>query len=68
MHNLRKKYGFLYLDKDQDLKGNMHIFRSEIFAGNKHEVTPASYAIHLCAHSWKNSLLEKFLQFIRKFK
>lgn len=50
---LAEKYGFLYLDKDQDLKGNMHIFRSEIFAGNKHEVTPASYAIHLCAHSWK---------------
>lgn len=65
---LAEKYGFLYLDKDQDLKGNMHIFRSEIFAGNKHEVTPASYAIHLCAHSWKNSLLEKFLQSIRKFK
>ena len=65
---LAEKYGFLYLDKDQDLKGNMHIFRSEIFAGNKHEVTPASYAIHLCAHSWKISLLDKLLLFIKKLK
>ena len=47
---------------------SMHIFRSEIFAGNKHEVTPASYAIHLCAHSWKNSLLDKLLLFIKKLK
>ena len=56
---LAERYGFKYLDVDQELEGNMKVFRSEIFAGNKHEVTPASYAIHYCAHSWHPSLKEK---------
>ena len=54
-----EKYGFKYLDKDQLLTDNMMVFRSEIFAGNKHEATPASYAIHYCAHSWKPTWQEK---------
>lgn len=54
-----EKYGFKYLDRDQPLEQNMMIYRSEIFAGNRHEVTPASYAIHYCAHSWHPSLKEK---------
>lgn len=61
-----EKYGFLYLDRDQDLDGNIKIFRSEIFAGNKHEVTPASRAIHLCAHSWHPSPKEKVMKFVNK--
>ena len=59
-----ENYGFIYKDQDQDLNCNMKIFRSEIFAGNKHEVTPASYAIHYCAHSWKKKLIHKILQTI----
>lgn len=62
---IAERYGFLYIDKDQDLDGNMRIFRSEIFAGNKHEATPASYAIHMCAHSWKKSLFEKIMHFFK---
>ena len=56
---IAEKYGFLYKDIDQELEGNMKIFRSEIFAGNKHEVTSASYAIHYCAHSWRLSWVDK---------
>lgn len=63
---IAEKYGFLYLDKDQDLEGNIKIYRSEIFAGNKHEVTPASYAIHLCAHSWHASPKEKIAAFFKR--
>lgn len=63
-----EKYGFRYWDKDQDLAGNMKIFRSEIFAGNKHEVTPASYAIHLCEHSWHPSLKEKIQKWLKRFR
>lgn len=59
---IAENYGFIYKDVDQDLNGNMKIFRSEIFAGNKHEVTPASYAIHYCAHSWKKKLIHKILK------
>ena len=63
-----ERHGFLYKDVDQSLDGNVKIFRSEIFAGNKHEVTPASYAIHLCAHSWHDSATEKIYKFFRKWR
>lgn len=62
---ISEQYGFIYKDIDQDLRDNIKIFRSEIFAGNKHEVTPVSYAIHLCAHSWKGDLLEKIKRRLR---
>lgn len=52
-------YGFRYLDKDQSLKDGVMVYRSEIFAGNRHEVTPESYAIHYCAHSWHPGPIEK---------
>lgn len=54
-----EKRGFLYKDIEQNLEGGVHIYPSEIFAGNKHEVTSASYAVHLCAHSWHPTLIEK---------
>lgn len=61
-------YGFLYLDQDQELQGGIKIYRSEIFAGNKHEVTRASYAIHYCAHSWHPSLREKLEKFWKQLR
>lgn len=57
-------YGFKYVDKDQQLSDGVMIYRSEIFAGNRHEVTPASFAIHYCAHSWHPSPLEKLRNFL----
>ena len=61
-----EKYGFKYLDKDQALEDNMMVFRSEIFAGNKYEATPASYAIHYCAHSWKRTPMEKLSRWLKR--
>ena len=58
-----EKLGFVYKDIDQQLPGRVHIYPSETFAGNKHEVTKNSYAIHMCAHSWHLTPWEK----IRKF-
>lgn len=55
--------GFIYKDIDQHLQGDVMIYRSEIFAGNKHEVTPDSYAIHYCAHSWHPNWKEKLRKF-----
>ncbi|WP_303010606.1 glycosyltransferase family 32 protein [uncultured Bacteroides sp.] len=49
---IAENYGFRYKDIDQKLKDRMMIYRSEIFAGNRREVTPASYAIHYCENSW----------------
>lgn len=70
-----ENYGFRYKDTDQKLRGNMMIYRSEIFAGNRREATPASYAIHFCENSWvKRSFREKlahylnFLVFLAKSK
>lgn len=61
-----ENYGFIYKDIDQDLDNGIKIYRSEIFAGNKHEVTPNSYAIHYCAHSWHPSAGEKIKSFLKK--
>lgn len=55
--------GFVYKDIDQQLPSRIHIYPSEIFAGNKHEVTKNSYAIHLCAHSWHLTPWEKIRRF-----
>ncbi|MDO4931332.1 MAG: glycosyltransferase [Prevotellaceae bacterium] len=54
-----EEIGFVYKDIDQQLPGRIHIYPSEIFAGNKHEVTSNSYAIHMCAHSWHLTPWEK---------
>lgn len=54
-----EKYGYRYKDVEQTLEGNVKIFQSEIFAGNKREVTPKSYAIHYCENSWVSSSLWK---------
>lgn len=62
---IAEPYGFLYKDEDQELEGGIKIYRSEIFAGNKHEVTHASYAIHWCAHSWHPTIKEKIMKLLR---
>ena len=49
---IAENYGFRYKDVDQPLRDNIMVYRSEIFAGNRREVTPASYAIHFCENSW----------------
>ncbi len=57
-------FGFIYKDIEQQLEGGVHIYPSETFAGNKHEVTKNSYAVHMCAHSWHLSPLEKLRHFL----
>lgn len=61
-----ENYGFKYKDADQDLEGDIKIYRSEIFAGNKREATKNSYAIHFCENSWvKKNLLQTILHYIK---
>ncbi|EIY26940.1 glycosyltransferase family 32 protein [Phocaeicola dorei] len=64
---IAEDYGFLYRDADQKLKDGMMIYRSEIFAGNKREVTPVSYAIHYCENSWKRLSLPAQIKHYWKF-
>lgn len=63
---IAEKHGFVYKDIDQQLDGRIRIYPSEIFAGNKHEVTPRSYAIHYCAHSWHPSIMEKLKKLLKR--
>lgn len=65
---IAEKYGYIYKDIDQDLSGNIRIFRSEVFAGNKHEVTNESYAVHYCMHSWGKSLHDRVVRFFKKIR
>lgn len=63
---IAEKHGFVYKDIDQQLDGRIRIYPSETFAGNKHEVTPRSYAIHYCAHSWHPSVMEKLKKLLHR--
>ena len=63
---IAEKYGFLYRDIDQSLVGNMKVFRSEIFAGNRREITANSYAVHYCENTWRSrNFLEKYVHYIK---
>ena len=65
---IAEKYGLRYKDIDQKLQGDMMVYRSEIFAGNRREATPASYAIHYCENSWNDRAWgEKFRHYWKFF-
>ena len=65
---IAENYGFRYKDIDQELTDGLMVYRSEIFAGNRREATPASYAIHYCENSWnKRPILDKILHYWKFF-
>lgn len=65
---IAENYGFRYIDTDQKLRDNIMIYRSEIFAGNRREATPVSYAIHFCENSWNSrSFRKKMTHYLKYF-
>ena len=58
-------HGFVYLDKKQSLPNNMVVFPSEVFAPALERATAGSYAIHLCAGSWRPPTKEPLLKRMR---
>lgn len=46
-----EKYGFVYIDKEQNLAGNIKIYDSGVFS-DFHNTTSRSVAIHYCKGSW----------------
>lgn len=65
---IAEKYGFVYKDVMQNLEGNMRIYPSETFAGNRREVTSKSYAVHFCENTWRErTVLEKCKHYLRFF-
>lgn len=61
-----EKYGFKYLNKDQQLELNIFIYSSDIFSEYR-TCTKNSVAIHFCESSWvKQSFIIKFQNFVKK--
>lgn len=50
---IAEDYGFRYIDERQELRDDMLVLPSEYFAGTEFQATERSYAIHLCAGSWR---------------
>lgn len=76
-----EKYGFKYIDKEQILSDNIHLYPSKIFSEYRTS-SPYSVAIHYCEGSWvkptiglklrnickRNVLLLSFCIFLKKLK
>lgn len=48
-----EKYGFKYVNQRQNLKENMLILPSTVFASTRESASEDAYAIHCCAGSWR---------------
>ena len=51
-----ENYGFKYIDKLQKLNNDMLVLPSTIFASAPHLANSDSYAIHMCAGSWRENV------------
>jgi len=60
-----EKYGFKYIDKEQILESNIHIFPSRIFSEYRTS-SSESIAIHFCEGSWVKSTLNLKLRNLAK--
>jgi hypothetical protein len=49
-----EKYGFRYRNERQELRDNMLVLPTEVFASGIKQATSRSYAIHYGAGSWRN--------------
>lgn len=65
---LAEEYGFRYLDKEQHLKENIHLFPTKIIS-HYDQITLKSKAVHYCAGSWTNkNFKHKLLSFIKSHR
>ncbi|MBS5551578.1 MAG: polysaccharide biosynthesis protein [Bacteroides sp.] len=51
--NIAIKYGFKFLDVEQNLKEGLRIYPSSLFAPNMNLIKDSNIAIHCCAGSWR---------------
>jgi len=67
---IAQKYGFRYINEEQNLAKNMKIYPSPIISPNIWDFTKETYAVHCCAGSWlDDSFLSKITKknnFLRK--
>lgn len=62
-----EKYGYVYLDKGQDLGKNVYVHPSCFVAGGQSELSSKSFAIHQCSHSWFDyTPIQKFEKKIKR--
>lgn len=50
---IAEKYGFKYVDEEQELNEGMHLYPSCRFAPNMDLVTKDAWLVHCCAGSWR---------------
>lgn len=53
--NAAVKYGFKFVDKEQELLEGIKLYPVELFAPSTGQALPESYAVHCCKGSWRES-------------
>lgn len=51
--SIAEKYGFKYLDKEQDLKEGFKLYPSSLFCSQPYLMGPSAVAVHCCNASWR---------------
>lgn len=63
-----EKMGYRYQNRIQRLEGDTTIYPSHFMAPRRHAVTPESFAVHRCEHSWVDLPPKKrFARKVRRF-
>lgn len=65
--NIAEKYGFEYLDKEQNLAEGFKLYPSKMFASQPYLMTPEAIAVHCCNASWRDSYTP-FRHFVANMK
>lgn len=56
MANIATKYGFKYVDKEQQLEEGFHLFPANLFTPQPWMMKPEAVAVHCCNASWRTTL------------
>ena len=51
--SIAEKYGFKYLDIEQDLKDGFKVYPSSMFCSQPYLMRPSAVAVHCCNSSWR---------------
>ena len=50
---IAEKYGFKYLDREQDLSDGLKLYPSSLFCPQPYLMKPSAVAVHCCSASWR---------------
>lgn len=67
MAGIAEKYGFKYVDAEQDLAEGFKLYPSSVFCSQPYLMKPGAVAVHCCNASWRE-VQTPFRNFINNFK